>query len=49
MTVCGLRALRGAMEGIAASLLSTCDADGLPNVSMISQVHWVDDDHVALS
>ena len=49
MSVCGLRALRGAMEGIAASLLCTCDADGQPNVSMISQVHWVDDDHVALS
>jgi hypothetical protein len=37
------------MEGIAASLLCTCDTDGQPNVSMISQVHWVDDDHVALS
>ncbi|NKX44637.1 GAF domain-containing protein [Roseicyclus persicicus] len=49
MSACGLRALRGAMEGIAASILCTCDADGLPNVSMISQVHWVDDDHVALS
>lgn len=36
MSVCGLRALRGAMEGIAASLLCTCDADGQPNVSMIS-------------
>jgi GNAT superfamily N-acetyltransferase len=37
------------MEGIAASILCTCDAEGQPNVSMISQVHWVDDDHVALS
>jgi adenylate cyclase len=44
-----LRALRGAMEGIAASMLCTCDADGMPNASMISQVHWVDDEHVALS
>lgn len=49
MTACGLRALRGAMEGISASILCTCDAEGQPNVSMISQVHWVDDDHVALS
>lgn len=49
MSACGLRALRGAMEGIAASLLCTCDVDGQPNVSMISQVHWVDDEHVALS
>ncbi|MWD29117.1 GAF domain-containing protein [Aquicoccus sp. SCR17] len=44
-----LRALRGAMEGISASMLGTCDLDGLPNASMISQVHWVDDEHVALS
>jgi hypothetical protein len=49
MSACRMRTLRGAMEGIAASLLCTCDADGQPNVSMISQVHWVDDDHVALS
>jgi hypothetical protein len=49
MTVCGLRALRGAMEGIAASLLCTCGAEGQPNVSMIGQVHRVDDEHVALS
>lgn len=49
MSICGLRSLRGAMEGIAASLLCTCDAEGQPNVSMISQVHWVDEHHVALS
>jgi len=28
MSVAGLRALRGAMEGIAASLLCTCDGEG---------------------
>ena len=44
-----LRELRGALEGIAASILCTCDANGMPNASMISQVHWVDDTHVALS
>lgn len=49
MTAPNLRVLRGAMEGISASTLCTCDAEGLPNASMISQVHWVDDDHVALS
>ncbi|WP_417767422.1 GAF domain-containing protein [Stappia sp.] len=49
MTALDLRALRGAMEGVCASMLCTCDEDGLPNTSMISQVHWVDDDHVALS
>lgn len=53
MTSPALRTLRGAMEGIEASILSTCDADGMPNASMISQVHWVDDDlsryHISFS
>ena len=49
MTTPSLRAMRGALEGIAASMLCTCDDEGMPNASMISQVHWVDDDHVALS
>lgn len=49
MTDVTLRSLRGALEGISASMLCTCDAEGMPNASMISQVHWVDDDHVALS
>ncbi|AZQ68367.1 GAF domain-containing protein [Silicimonas algicola] len=44
-----LRSLRGAMEGFCASTLCTCDEEGLPNASMISQVHWVDEEHVALS
>lgn len=44
-----LRDLRGAMEGMAASTLATCDEEGVPNASMISQVHWVDEAHVALS
>jgi adenylate cyclase len=49
MSAPDLRALRGAMEGICASMLCTCDADGVPNASMISQVHWMDEAHVALS
>jgi adenylate cyclase len=49
MSAFDLRALRGAMEGISTSTLCTCDVDGLPNASMISQVHWVDEAHVALS
>jgi adenylate cyclase len=49
MSAFDLRALRGAMEGISASTLCTCDAEGMPNASMISQVHWVDEAHVALS
>lgn len=49
MTAPDLRTMRGAMEGFAASMLSTCDAEGIPNASLISQVHWVDDAHIALS
>jgi len=41
--------LRRSLEGVVASVLATADGDGMPNVSMISQVHYVDPDHVALS
>ncbi len=49
MTGIPLENLRRSMEGIVAAFLATCDADGVPNVSMISQVHYVDSQHVALS
>ncbi|MFD2857239.1 GAF domain-containing protein [Seohaeicola zhoushanensis] len=49
MTALTLDGLRGSMEGVYASMLATCDAEGTPNVSMISQVHYVDPEHVALS
>ena len=41
--------LRNAMEGVAASALATCDAQGIVNISIISQVHYVDPERVALS
>ena len=41
--------LRRSLEGIVPSVLSTCDAERVPNVSLISQVHYVDRAHVALS
>ncbi|MCA0433697.1 MAG: GAF domain-containing protein [Proteobacteria bacterium] len=41
--------LRRSLEGILAAIISTCDSEGVPNVSMISQVYYVDADHVALS
>ena len=36
-------------QGVIPSLLATADAAGAPNVTYISQVHFVDDRHVALS
>ncbi|WP_445681919.1 GAF domain-containing protein [Radicibacter daui] len=41
--------LRHAFEGIIPSSISTVDSDGLPNVSYLSQVHYVDEEHVALT
>ena len=49
MTAPCLDMLRPSLEGVVASLIATCDADGVPNVSMISQVHYVDPQRVALS
>jgi hypothetical protein len=36
-------------HGVVPAGLATCSADGVPNVTFISQVHFVDDEHVALS
>ena len=49
MTALSLESLRSAMEGVYASIMATLDEEGMPNVSMISQVHYVDPQHVALS
>jgi adenylate cyclase len=44
-----LQAIRACLEGAAPSAAATCAPDGTPNVSILSQVHFVDDAHVALS
>jgi hypothetical protein len=44
-----LSAIRNCLEGIVPSIIATADAEGTPNVSLISQVQYVDAGHVALS
>lgn len=41
--------MKVAMQGIVPSVLVTCSKDGTPNTTYISQVYYVDDNHVALS
>lgn len=42
-------ALLPALQGVFPSALSTVDNDGIPNISFISQVFYVDPEHVAIS
>jgi adenylate cyclase len=44
-----LDSIRPCLEGAIPSTIATCAADGTPNVAYLSQVHFVDDAHVALS
>ena len=37
------------MEGAVPSTVATCSPDGTPNVSYVSQLHYVDESHIALS
>jgi hypothetical protein len=41
--------IKPAMEGVIPAHVGTCSLDGTPNVSALSQVYYVDADHVALS
>ncbi|HJS38351.1 MAG TPA: GAF domain-containing protein, partial [Burkholderiales bacterium] len=42
-------AIRECMEGALPAMVATCAADGTPNVSYVSQVNYVDAQHVALT
>jgi hypothetical protein len=41
--------IKPAMQGVFPSVIVTCSLDGEPNTTVISQVYYVDEDHVALS
>jgi len=44
-----LASIRNCLEGAIPALIATCAPDGTPNVTYLSQVHFVDNAHVALS
>ncbi|MGV3548377.1 GAF domain-containing protein [Rhizobium sp.] len=44
-----IEALRDCFEGFVPAILATTDSDGMPNVSLLSQVHYVDSVRLALS
>jgi len=41
--------IKPVMQNGVPAVLATCSADGTPNTTIISQVYWVDEGHVALS
>ena len=49
MTTLVLEDLWACFQGIVPAALSTCAADGTPNITFISQVYYVDEKHVAIS
>ena len=44
-----LEAIRHCLEGAIPAVVATCDAQGTPNISYVSQIHYVDAGQVALS
>ena len=49
MTELGMKDLRGCLEGVFPAVIATVAEDGTPNVTYLSKVWPLDDQHVALS
>jgi adenylate cyclase len=49
MSMVRLDAIRECFEGVIPAVIATADADGMPNVSYLTQVQYVDPQHIALS
>jgi len=41
--------IKPAMQGVLPSHMVTCALDGTPNATVVSQVYYIDPDHIALS
>ena len=44
-----LDTIRECLEGVIPGHVATCDAEGTPNLAYLSQVQFIDNEHVALS
>jgi Pyridoxamine 5'-phosphate oxidase len=44
-----LRSMEGCFDGAVPPVIATCSKDGVPHTTYLSQLHLVDDEHVALS
>ncbi|MDO8272154.1 MAG: GAF domain-containing protein [Gammaproteobacteria bacterium] len=44
-----LSTLRRCFEGAVPAIIATCDNSAVPNVAYLSQVHYMDEEHIALS
>jgi len=44
-----LQVLSGCFDGVIPPMIGTCSAAGEPNVTHLSQLHLIDDEHLALS
>ncbi len=44
-----LESIRACLDGAVPGVIATCSGDGTPNAAYLSQVHYADPEHVALS